>query len=181
MLFNVLSGNKYSMLTAVYDRLNSLEQKFNVHSEIVCQLHKEVSKNYVQSYLSFYKDRTIFDRCSRYISVILYAYERVLLLENIYFRECFTFLAIMIPEGLWMTFMTTPPFPAPSSPSFSKSFSWVSSPTCCFWVRNVSRRSLCCSLISSSFTFCCKSCRSMPLISVLGFLQYRKCPRSMLS
>ena len=80
----------------------------------------------------------------------------------------------MIPEGLWMTFMTTPPFPAPSSPSFSKSFSWVSSPTCCFWVRNVSSRSLCCSLMSSSFTFCCKSCRSMPLISLLGFLYEKK-------
>lgn len=75
------------MLTAVYDRLNSLEQKFNVHSEIVCQLHKEVSKNYVQSYLSFYKDKTIFDMCSRYISVILYAYERVLLLENIFLEN----------------------------------------------------------------------------------------------
>lgn len=77
--------------------------------------------------------------------------------SNLYHaNEVLTFLAMIRPVGLCNTLVTTPPLPAPSSPSFSKSSS-RSSPTFCFWDRNSSNRSLCWSSISSSFSFCCSA------------------------
>ncbi len=61
-------------------------------------------------------------------------------------------------EGLWRTFWTTPPLPAPSSHMGSKSSS-LSSPTWAFWVRKASSRFLCCSSKSSSPNFLCKASR----------------------
>lgn len=63
-----------------------------------------------------------------------------------------TFLAMMRPEGLCWTLVTTPPFPAPSSEIRSKSSS-LSSPTLAFWVRKASSRFFCCSSSSSSASF----------------------------
>ena len=63
-----------------------------------------------------------------------------------------TFLAMMRPEGLCWTLVTTPPFPAPSSEILSKSSS-VSSPTLAVGVRKASSRFFCCSSSSSSSSF----------------------------
>lgn len=69
-----------------------------------------------------------------------------------------TFLAMMRPEGLCWTLVTTPPFPAPSSEILSKSSS-LSSPTLAFWVRKASSRFFCCSSSSSSSSFFWRSTR----------------------
>lgn len=63
-----------------------------------------------------------------------------------------TFRAIMSPEGLCCTLVTTPPLPAPSSEILSKSSSF-SSPTLAFCVRKASRRFFCCSSSSNSSSF----------------------------
>lgn len=63
-----------------------------------------------------------------------------------------TLRAIVSPEDLWRTLQTTPPFPAPSSWSFSKS-SLLSSPIVCFCERNCSSRFRCSVSRSSSFSF----------------------------
>lgn len=60
-----------------------------------------------------------------------------------------TFLAMIIPDGLWHSLLTTPPLPAPSSQIRWKSSSF-SSPTLAFWVRKASNRFFCCSSRSSS-------------------------------
>lgn len=64
-----------------------------------------------------------------------------------------TFRAMTRSVGLCKTFITTPPFPAPSSPILSKT-SAVNSPTFCFCVKKASNLSLCWSSMSSSFNFC---------------------------
>ena len=81
---------------------------------------------------------------------------------------CPTFLAITRPVVLWRTFITTPPFPAPSSPILSNT-SAVSSPTVCFCVRKCSSLCLCWSSMSSSFSFCVRDS-----MLGLGLLKNRK-------
>ena len=95
----------------------------------------------------------------------------VLVTQSLYILSRFTFLANIKPVGLWRTFHTTPPFPAPNSPSFSKS-SGVSSPTFCFCVKNSSNLFLCWSSKSNSLSFSWRTSRFAP--PVLFLLKHNK-------
>ena len=82
----------------------------------------------------------------------------------------------MRPLGLCRTFVTTPPFPAPSSANLSKS-SVFNSPIFLFSAKNASSLSRCNESNSSSSNFFRISstfCEPMPAVSLLVLQGYRK-------